>query len=396
MKLNIKKIIIVVLVLLALLLIYKAIKIIFFTKNTLSAKEKYTYSVLVKDNKIRKRDLKNIPIGYYIEDGISTSYNKKYKYIGYKDIDSLYKALLYGEVGAIIIDDNFKNMVEKDESFNYQTILIDTYQYTKKLSNVSKNVDITNDQFIIYISGIDTYGDISETSRSDVNILAVINPLAKRILLISIPRDYYINMPSKNKKDKLTHISIYGIDETIESIESLLNIDINYYIKVNFNSFIDVVDMIGGIDVNSSKSFTSKDGYNYNIGHNKLDGKAALSFVRERYAFADGDRTRGFNQEEVIKSLISEFSTTKVLLKYDSFLEKLSNKVETNMKESEIISLIKLQLKSSAKWNISTYNLDGENSLEYTYTYPKEKLYVMIPDDDMVKHVKEKIENLGD
>ena len=373
MKLNIKKIIIVVFALLVLSLIYKTIKTISFTRNALSAYEKYTYSVLVKDNKIRKKDLKNIPIGYYIEDGISTSYNKKYKYIGYKDIDSLYKALLYGEVGAIIIEDNFKNIVEKDESFNYQTFLIDTYQYTKKLSNVSKNVDITNDQFIIYISGIDTYGDISETSRSDVNILTVINPLAKRILLISIPRDYYINIPSKNKKDKLTHISIYGIDESIKSIESLLNIDINYYIKVNFNSFIDVVDMIGGIDVNSSKSFTSKDGYRYNIGHNKLDGEEALSFVRERYAFSDGDRTRGFNQEEVIKSLISEFSATKLLLKYDSFLEKLSNEVETNVKESEIISLIKLQLKSSAKWDISTYNLDGENSLEYTYTYPREK-----------------------
>ena len=154
--------------------------------------------------------------------------------------------------------------------------------------------------------------------------------------------------------------------------------------------------MLGGINVNSSKSFTSKDGYKYNIGHNKLNGEEVLSFVRERYAFAEGDLMRGFNQEEVIKSLISEFSATKVLLKYDSFLEKLSNKIETNMKESEIISLINLQLKEKIKWDISVYNLDGENSLEYTYTYPNEKLYVMLPNNDMVKTAKMKIENLGD
>lgn len=375
----------------------KVIKTISFTKNVSTDKEFYIYKIIVSNKTIKKKDLKKIPIGYYIEDTISINYNSKYKYIGYKDIDSLYNGLLYGEVGAIIIEDNFKTMMEEnDDSLKYRTTTIDTYKYSKKLSNVSKNIDITNEQFIIYISGIDTYGDISDVSRSDVNILATINPINHKILLISIPRDYYINVHSKGKKDKLTHIGIYGIDESIKSLEDLFNIDINYYIKVNFNSLIDVVDMLGGINVNSSKSFTSKDGYKYNIGHNKLNGEEVLSFVRERYAFAEGDLMRGFNQEEVIKSLISEFSATKVLLKYDSFLEKLSNKIETNMKESEIISLINLQLKEKIKWDISVYNLDGENSLEYTYTYPNEKLYVMLPNNDMVKTAKMKIENLGD
>ena len=396
MKIN-KKVVIIFLILIFLILMIKVIKTISFTKNVSTDKEFYIYKIIVSDKTIKKKDLKKIPIGYYIEDTISINYNSKYKYIGYKDIDSLYNGLLYGEVGAIIIEDNFKTMMEEnDDSLKYRTTTIDTYKYSKKLSNVSKNIDITNEQFIIYISGIDTYGDISDVSRSDVNILVTINPINHKILLISIPRDYYINVHSKGKKDKLTHIGIYGIDESIKSLEDLFNIDINYYIKVNFNSLIDVVDMLGGINVNSSKSFTSKDGYKYNIGHNKLNGEEVLSFVRERYAFAEGDLMRGFNQEEVIKSLISEFSATKVLLKYDSFLEKLSNKIETNMKESEIISLINLQLKEKIKWDISVYNLDGENSLEYTYTYPNEKLYVMLPNNDMVKTAKMKIENLGD
>ena len=397
MRINIKKVVIIFLILIFLILMIKVIKTISFTKNVSTDKEFYIYKIIVSDKTIKKKDLKKIPIGYYIEDTISINYNSKYKYIGYKDIDSLYTGLLYGEVAAIIIEDNFKTMMEEnDDSLKYRTTTIDTYKYSKKLSNVSKNIDITNEQFIIYISGIDTYGDISDVSRSDVNILATINPINHKILLISIPRDYYINVHSKGKKDKLTHIGIYGIDESIKSLEDLFNIDINYYIKVNFNSLIDVVDMLGGINVNSSKSFTSKDGYKYNIGHNKLNGEEVLSFVRERYAFAEGDLMRGFNQEEVIKSLISEFSATKVLLKYDSFLEKLSNKIETNMKESEIISLINLQLKEKIKWDISVYNLDGENSLEYTYTYPNEKLYVMLPNNDMVKTAKMKIENLGD
>ena len=347
---NIRKVVIILLLLIFLILMIKVIKTILFTKNVSTNKEIYIYKIIVSDKTIKKKDLRKIPIGYYIEDTISTNYNPKYKYIGYKDIDSLYNGLLYGEVGAIIIEDNFKTMMEEnDDSLKYRTTTIDTYKYNKKVSSASKNIDITNEQFIIYISGIDTYGDISDVSRSDVNILATINPINHKILLISIPRDYYINVHSKGKKDKLTHIGIYGINESIKSLEDLFNIDINYYIKVNFNSLIDVVDMLGGINVNSSKSFTSKDGYKYNIGHNKLNGEETLSFVRERYAFSEGDLMRGFNQEEVIKSLISEFSTTKVLLKYDSFLEELSNKIETNMKESEIISLINLSKVSLIK-----------------------------------------------
>ena len=392
MKLN-KKVVIVLFI--CIFILFEIIKITVFAMNISSDKEQHTYKILAK-NGVSKSDLKHSSIGYYIEDLISLNYNNKYKYVGYKDIYSLYNALLYGEVGAIIMEDSFITLIEEVEKIDDNIKIIDTYKYSKKISNASKNIDITKQNFIIYISGMDSYGDIKEVSRSDVNILMIVNPVNHKILLISIPRDYYMLMPSKNRKDKLTHIGIYGIDESIKAIEALLDINVDYYIKVNFNSIVDLVDMLGGIDVNSSKTFTSKDGYKYNIGHNKLNGSEVLSFVRERYAFAEGDLMRGFNQEEVIKSLINDMSTTKILLKYNSFLEKLSNKLETNMKESEIISLIKLQIKNKIKWDISTYNLDGENSLEYTYTYPKEKLYVMLPSDEILKTAKMKIKEIGD
>ena len=162
-----------------------------------------------------------------------------------------------------------------------------------KSKSIAKKVKVTKESFNIFISGIDTYGKISSVSRSDVNMVVTVNPKTKQILMTSIPRDYYVTLHGvKGYKDKLTHASLLGIENSVMTVEDLLDIDINYYIKVNFSSVINVVDSLGGVDVYSEYDFTSIDGYHYSKGYNKVNGEEALSFVRERKAFASGDNQR--------------------------------------------------------------------------------------------------------
>ena len=361
------------------------------------------YSVIVlKDSKYNEiKDLKNEEIGYFEGSNGSKEANEiiskkaKVELKSYSSSDSLVNDLLDSKINVIVLEDSIKAiMSEEIPNFDSLIKVIFTFNIKTKSETISKEADVTKEPFAIYISGIDTYGQISSVSRSDVNIVAVVNPKIKQVLLISIPRDYYVKLHgTTGSRDKLTHAGIYGIDMSIHTIEDLLDIDINYYIKVNFTSVIDIVNCLGGLDVYSEYTFISYSGYSFKKGMNSVNGEQALDFARTRKAFSDGDRQRGKNQQAVIEAMIRKVSSKSIITKYSSLLSAIDGKYQTNMGMKKITSLIKMQLNDMSPWNVTSYSLTGFDSSNYTYTY-NQLLYVMEPDQKSVDGAKELIKSV--
>ena len=361
------------------------------------------YSVMVlKDEKYSDiEDLNGKALGYYQNTlGLEEAeghLNKKgdFDFESYESTDILASDLNDKKIDAILIEDSIKQIMQ-EESQETLDELKTLYEFTVKveIKSTAKDVDVTKEAFAIYISGIDTYGEISSVSRSDVNIIMVVNPKTKQVLLISIPRDYYVQLHgTTGTKDKLTHAGIYGVDMSIKTIEDLLELDINYYIKVNFTSVIDIVDALGGLDVYSKYSFISYSGFGFKKGYNSVNGEQALDFVRTRKAFADGDRQRGKNQQALIEAIIRKATSKSIITKYNSLLSAIDGKYQTNMSTKKITSLIKKQLEDMSSWNITSYSLAGKDSSNYTYTY-NQLLYVMEPNEESVNEAIELIDKV--
>lgn len=365
--------------------------------------ENYGIYVLKSSNYENIVDLENKSIGHLdlkkyagLNKMVDKITNKiEFKSKTYDDIHSMVSDLIGEKIEGIILEEAQVEIL-KEENYNEYELLKSIYGDAIELSikKNKSNIDITKDSYNIYISGIDTYGNITNVSRSDVNILATVNPLKKEILLTNIPRDYYVKLHSFNEYDKLTHAGIYGIDESISTIEDLLDTKINYYVKVNFTSLIDIVDALDGIVVNSNYSFTTVDGYSFKKGTNYLDGKEALSFARERKAFKEGDRIRGENQQLILTSIINKATSTKIITNYTEILKAVKGKFITNIKDEEITKLIKMQFSDGKAWNIKSISVNGVDSYDYVYSYKKNKLYVMRPIQETVDNAKGKIKDV--
>lgn len=366
-----------------------------------------SYSVLVLSSSKFKSisDLKNKTISHLSKgnnEGLSKVVDKIKNKINYKekieeDVDGLITSLINEEVDAIIIDEARLDILKEENNEEYSLLKkIGSYSIDVKSEKIGKEVDVTNSSFNIYVSGIDTYGSINKVSRSDVNILITVNPVTKEILLTNIPRDYYVKLHKNGEYDKLTHAGIYGIDESINTLEDLFDTKINYYVKVNFTSLVDIVDSLDGITVNSPYSFVSQDGYSYKKGENILDGKKALSFARERKSFKEGDRTRGENQQRVLTALINKAMSHKIITNYADLLSSLKGKFVTNISDEDITKLIKMQLKNNSSWTINSVSVNGTDAMNYVYSYKKVKLYVMKPDYETVNNAKEQIKKVLD
>ncbi len=292
---------------------------------------------------------------------------------------------------------NYEMICETDTSFKDSTKILDTVSIEVENTDVAKPANVTGESFNVYISGIDTFGSIDKVARSDVNMIMTVDPVNKKILLTSIPRDTYVTLHSYGAKDKLTHSGIYGIDETVKTVEDWLGIDINYYLRVNFTTLEDVVNVIGGIDVNSEYSFTSSVGnYSFVKGVNHLNGEAALCFARERYAFASGDFQRVKNQQLVIEGIINKLMSNKSLLvKYPQLLGAVKDKVKTNMSDKEISALVKMQLDDMSGWDIQMQSITGTGAMRVTYSGGSGNLSVIIPDDSSVSSAVTKIKQMS-
>ena len=363
------------------------------------------YNVLVLDDSEYEKlnDLDNESIGHLdenVHEGLNSAIEKIDQQIDFEsvvldDINSLVDNLSSEEIDAIILEDAQITMLEEDNNGLMDNFrIIASFDIETEIEVVSKEVNVTEDSYNILITGIDSYGSITRVSRSDVNMIVSVNPKENKILLTSIPRDYYVYLSDYGDYDKLTHTGIYGIDVTTKALEDLLDIDINYYVKVNFTTLVDIVDELGGITVNSNYDFTSIDGYHFSKGNNNLNGAEALSFARERQAFSEGDRVRVENQQLVLTAIINKIISPSIITNYNSLLNALSGEFLTNITNKEITDLIKWQIDGMYSWDIETISLDGSNAFDYTYSYKNQKLYVMMPYPESVNSAKEKIKNV--
>ena len=372
-----------------------------FIKEANSIKEEINkYYVVVLDKSEYKEidDINNKKVGY-IENTPEEVFNKidvELDYNSYSNQLELYKDLDIKKIEAILVSDSYMDiMTEEVDNFKENTRVLYTIDIHKKIEGINKSVETNKESFTIYISGIDTYGSIGNVSRSDVNILVTVNPNTGKILLTSIPRDYYVILHgTTGYKDKLTHAGLYGINMSVSTIEDLIDIDINYYVRVNFNTLIKVIDEIGGIDIYSDTDFIAwtDESCKFSQGMNSVGGKCALAFSRERYAYQSGDRHRGQNQQAVISAIIKKVNTDRnLILKYNDILDSLSGTFQTNMQFEDITSFIKNQINNNISWDIESISLDGYDSSNYTYSYSGSKLYVMEPNYNTVENAKNKI-----
>jgi len=301
-----------------------------------------------------------------------------------------YKNLLAGDTKAIILNSVFENIIESEYP-DYASKIKKIY--TKELTKtVETPKNVKGDSFNVYISGIDTYGPISSVSRSDVNIIMTVNRETKKILLTTTPRDSYVPIADggNNQKDKLTHAGIYGVDASIHTLENLYGIDLNYYARLNFTSFLKLIDLLGGVDVYNDQDFTAlANKKHYSMGNVHLDSQEALAFVRERYSLADGDRDRGRNQQKVIVAIIQKLTSTEALKNYDSIIKGLQDSIQTNMPLETMMNLVNAQLESGGTYKINSQDLKGTGRMDLpSYAMPDSNLYMMEISDSSLESVK--------
>ena len=332
--------------------------------------------------------------------------------ISTKDMDSIFTMadeLYAGTTKVVVMDDSYVEVLssvgtadEETETENpYANFANDTKKILDipiyaKASEVEKK-DITTDPFIIYVSGSDTRSKTLATSRSDVNIIAVVNPSTGQVLMINTPRDTYVKNPAGgNAMDKLTHCGIYGINNSMLALGQLYGCEVDHFVQVNFSGFETIIDSIGGITVDNDMTFTSwryGGTYRFPAGEITLSGASAQAYVRERFAVAGGDETRGRHQMMVIESIIKKVSDnpTALLANYTDLLSALEGMIATDFTSDEISSLAKFELSKMPSWDVKTYAISGTGGSAPNYSMSGVRSYVMYPDDENVAHAQKLI-----
>lgn len=359
------------------------------TEQAAKSKNIVSLIVMAESTKEDVQDINGSKIGVLTninKEGTKKSLNDISKQnIGYStekfdNVPAMLQALYEGQVDAIILNEAYRSNVseiENYENFNNETKVIhQTVYYTKEANNSLAVSDITSKPFTILITGNDSFGALDEVSRSDVNMIVTINPLTSTILMTSIPRDAFVTEVCDDYacnygvEDKLTHTGIYGADTTKDTLENLLDIDINYIFRVNFSSMIDIVDALGGIDIDVAEGMAVSRFYSDSTlegvheGQNHLNGKRALAYSRERKAYLDGDVQRARNQQQVLQAMFKKASSPEIITKYSNILKVVGKAFDTNMTTKEITSFIKYQLQASPSWKFEQYVLKGENTLK--------------------------------
>ncbi|MDG4509079.1 LCP family protein [Streptococcus suis] len=308
-----------------------------------------------------------------------------------------YQSMLNGESQAMVFNGVFTNILEnEDPDFSSKVKKIYSFKVTQTVETATEQV--SGDSFNIYISGIDAYGPISSVSRSDVNIIMTVNRATHKILLTTTPRDSYVAIADggQNQYDKLTHAGIYGVNASVHTLENLYGIDISNYIRLNFTSFLQLIDLVGGIDVENTQEFTSG-GYNFPVGTVHLDAEQALIFVRERYSLANGDNDRGKNQEKVIAALIKKLSSPENLRNYQAILNSLEDSIQTDISIETIIGLVNTQLESGTQFTVESQALTGTGRSDLSsYAMPGSQLYMMEINQDSLEQAKAAIQSVLD
>ncbi|HEL1617696.1 TPA: LCP family protein [Streptococcus suis] len=308
-----------------------------------------------------------------------------------------YQSMINGESQAMVFNGVFTNILEnEDPDFSSKVKKIYSFKVTQTVETATEQV--SGDSFNIYISGIDTYGPISSVSRSDVNIIMTVNRATHKILLTTTPRDSYVAIADggQNQYDKLTHAGIYGVNASVHTLENLYGIDISNYIRLNFTSFLQLIDLVGGIDVENTQEFTSLHGnYYFPVGQVHLNAEQALGFVRERYSLEGGDNDRGQNQEKVIAALIKKLSSPDNLANYQAILTGLEGSIQTDLSLETIMGLVNTQLESGTQFTVESQALTGTGRSDLSsYAMPGSQLYMMEINQDSLEQVKAAIQSV--
>ena len=364
--------------------------------NNLAEINKYNVIVLNSSNYGSLEDIDEVG---YIKPNIY-DLNKNMK--EYDSIYVLYESLLKNNIQSIILEDTYIQLLKDNfEDIEENIKIIYSFDIKKEIEKQEETKELK--PINIYISGSDSRsGKIDAKTRTDVNMIVTVNPNTNKILLTSIPRDYYVRLHNTTGyKDKLTHSGIYGIEMSKATIEDLFNIKIDYVVKVGFNSVVEIVDLIDGIEIDSDISFNCRcsDGIPseqyINKGINKLDGKQALCYSRQRKVYQTGDNHRILNQQQVLEGIINKITKNKsLILKYSSLLDKISKLYKTDIPESLIKLYIKDQIENNTSWKIENQVVTGYGSTDVTYSMPGMSLYVMIPNEESIKEATKNIENL--
>ena len=365
------------------------------------------FYVIARKDDLRFKDLKDIAdfTVYGVndnQDGKKDAFREIRKYSASddycEDLPTLGTELLNESYELIMLSESDKGtMLRISPDFDKKTKVVGVIKIKTKDKCIAKRKDVTKESYNILISGIDHDKKIDDEGRSDVNMIVTVNPRKKTVLLTSIPRDYRVRLKKfGNAEDKLTHTGLYGIDCTVDAVEDLLDIDVNYYVKVNYATVREMVDAIGGIDVYSDKNLSlldeNEETYTYNKGNNHLMGKQALRFARERDSYESGDIHRNMNQQAVMKAIIEKAtSSTTILNRYGDILGGLKGYIRTNMSQREIKTIIKNELKNMGGWKISSQNLNGEGNSDAVYSSPHSYVYIMEPDLKLIEKSRARI-----
>lgn len=370
--------------------------------------EKVVVAVLDSDPAEKLEDAAEYQFGIQFDKGadtmesalatISEELGQDVETIQYDNLKEQAEALYSGEVQAIVYNTAYSNVIES-ELGEYGEKARVIYSTQAKVSlNVSQGTDdsLTTKPFTMYISGLDVYEDtVDQGQRSDVNIIAVVNPKTHQILLVTTPRDYYVTIPgvSEGMYDKLTHAGSYGIDTSMATLGELYETEINYYAQLNFTALIEIVDILGGLDVESEYAFTTSEdsGYVMDVqkGKNHFNGVQALAFARERQNVEGGDLQRGKDQQAVITAMIKKMLSPTMLLKANSILETVGRNVETNVSQEQINALIRYQLSKNPQWSILSLSAEGETGEDACYSAGGEILSVVYQDEESIRHIIE-------
>lgn len=337
--------------------------------------------------------------------------NIKYTAKDYSNLDELMEAFYSGEVDAICLNEKYRDILHETQAyFTFQTdtrIVHQNVHYTKveKNDNPSDPVnDISKDAFTVLVSGNDSYGTLQDSNtRSDANLLLTVNPKTGTILMTSIPRDYYVELicPDDDSElacpegsyDKLTHSGLMGVKSTEETIEKALGIKINYNVRINFSSVVNLVDALDGIDLDIKKGeevdiFYVNSQPGLSVGKHHVDGETALAFARERHAYADGDNQRVRNQQKVFKAIFNRIVSPKMITNYGKFMDALAVAFDTNLSGDEISKFVKYELNNMPNWKIESYAIVAEP--DYQFCYQSQSYASVVQQNDIMNEVARK------
>lgn len=302
-----------------------------------------------------------------------------------------------GEVRAILLGDAYAQALSEAPGYQW------TAQRLRQVGSLELELEGTPAEplavpedlprrFLVYLSGTDTFGSAATRARSDVNILAAVDTQAKKLLLVATPRDFYVTFPETGgARDKLAHAGVYGVEASAAALEGLYGVTVDYWVKMNFTGFVELIDALGGVEVYSDQEFTVEPIKTYRQGYNQLTGLEALAFARERYSFPDGDYQRAKNQMEVIRAVVEKCSSFALVQNFRPVLEAAGEHLETNMPKEHLYGLAALQLGDPGPWTVETYTAQGESAYRETWSMPGQELYVILPGEASVQEAKEKL-----